>query len=226
MRTDFEIQQDIVHEIAWEPSLRDADVAVAVRDGVATLAGFARSYSEKWTAERAAEKVRGVRGIANDIAVTLRSESERPDPEIARAALGALKWHAAIPDDRIKVKVQNGWVTLEGSVEWYYQKAAAEQAVRVLTGVLGVSNYVTVEARPVSSDIMRSITTALHRGAQLDAERVSVEVAGHKVVLRGTVRALAEKRDIERVARNAPGVTDVENLVVVDVNVGVPVGVS
>lgn len=219
LRTDTELHKDIVAELKWEPSLRNDDIAVGVRDGVVTLAGFTDSYVDKWKAERVASKVKGVKAIANNIEVKLPSSSSRPDPDIARAALDALSWNISVPHDRIKVKVEKGWVTLEGDVDWYYQKEAAERAVRYLTGVKGVSNLITLRTQPVPSDVKQKIKDALQRGAQFDAEHITVEMEGGKVILRGTVRSFAEMRDAERAARNAPGVTEVENRLTVDPSV-------
>jgi len=219
LRSDTDIQKDIIAELKWEPSLRDDDIAVSVRDGVVTLAGFTDSYVDRWKAEQVASKVKGVKAIANDIEVKLPSSSTRPDPDIARAALDALRWNISVPHDRIKVKVEKGWVTLEGDVDWYYQKEAAERSVRYLTGVRGVSNLMTLRARPVPADIKQKIKDALQRGAELDAEHITVEMDGSKVILRGTVRSFAEMQDAERAARNAPGVTEVENRLTVDPSV-------
>jgi len=223
VRTDSEIQQDVVDELKWEPSLRDDDIAVAVRDGVVTLAGFVDSYADKWKAERVAGRVKGVKAVANDLEVKLPSSSQRPDPDIARAAVDALTWNISVPHDRIKVKVENGWVTLEGDVDWHFQREAAERAVRYLTGVKGVSNLITVRARATPSDVKAKIKDALQRGAQFDADRITVEVDGGKVILRGTVRSYAESRDAERAAYNAPGVTTVENKLTVDPSILAPV---
>jgi VCBS repeat-containing protein len=219
VRTDSEIQKDVVDELKWEPSLRDDDIAVAVRDGVVTLAGHVASYFEKWRAVRANERVPGGRAIANDLEVRLPTSSERPDPEIARAAVDALKWNVSVPRDGVRVKVEHGWVTLEGEVEWHYQRDAAERAVRSLTGVKGVTNLLTVHAQPTTSDVKQRITDALRRSGELDASRITVEVQGHKAVLRGTVRSYAEMKDAERAARNAPGITEVDNRLTIDPNV-------
>ncbi|PYP04145.1 MAG: ornithine aminotransferase [Gemmatimonadetes bacterium] len=216
MQSDRDMQRDIVNELNWEPSLRNDDIAVGVRDGVVTLAGFVDSYADKWTAERVAGRVKGVKAVANDIEVKLPLGSSRPDPDIARAALDALKWHVSVPNERIKVKVEKGWLTLEGDVDWYYQKEAAERAVRYLTGVQGVSNLITVKARPTSADVKVKIKEALQRGAEFDADHITVEIEGSKAILRGTVRAYAEMRDAERAARNAPGITEVDNRLTVD----------
>jgi len=216
MRTDMEIQKDVVAALRWEPSLRDDDIAVGVRDGVVTLAGFVDSYADKWTAERVASKVKGVKAIANDLEVKLPSSSTRPDPDLAHAAVDALRWNVTVPQDRIQVKVEKGWLTLEGDVDWYYQKEAAERAVRYLTGVQGVSNLIAVKARPTPSDVKVKIKEALQRGADFDAEHITVEIEGSKAILRGTVRSYAEMRDAERAARNAPGITQVDNRLTVD----------
>jgi osmotically-inducible protein OsmY len=216
MRTDSEIQRDIEDELRWDPSLENDDVAVSVRDGVVTLAGYVKSYLDKWHAERVASRVKGVKAIANDLTVKLPSSSDRADPDIARAALDALKWNIAVPHDRIKLKVDKGWVTLEGDVDWSFQRDAAERAVRSLTGVKGVSNLVTIKARPTPQDVKQKIKEALERGAQFDADRIMVDVDGDKAILKGTVRSYAERRDAERAARNAPGITEVENKLTVD----------
>jgi len=216
MRSDNDIQKDITQEFKWEPRLQDDDLAVGVREGIVTLAGYTRSYTDKVTAERAASRVKGVKAVANDIEVRLPTISARPDPEIARAVVYALQWHTSVPDERIQVKVDHGRVTLVGDVDWYYQKEEAERAARVLMGVKGVSNLITLKARPTSSDVKEKIKKALQRGAELDADHITVEIASHKATLRGTVRAFAERRDAERAARNAPGVTEVENQLTVD----------
>jgi osmotically-inducible protein OsmY len=219
MRTDTDLQKDIVAELKWEPSLRNDDIAVAVRDGVVTLAGFVDSFVDKWKAERVVSRIKGVKAIANDLEVKLPSTSSRPDPDIARAAVDALSWNISVPQDRIKVKVEKGWVTLEGDVDGYYQKEAAERAVRYMTGVKGVSNLITLRARPAPSDVKQRIKEALQRGAQFDAEHITVDIEGNKAILRGTVRSYAEMRDAERAARNAPGVIEVENRLTVDPSV-------
>jgi osmotically-inducible protein OsmY len=223
MMSDTDILKDVTAELKMEPSLRDDDVAVGVRDGVVTLAGFVDSYADKWRAERIASKVKGVKAVVNDLEVRLPSSSQRPDPDVARAAVEALKWNILVPDDRIQVIVEDGWITLKGEVDWYYQKEEAERSVRNLTGVKGVSNLISVAQKPTPSDIKKRITDVLQRAAQFDAERVTVEVDGHKAILKGTVRSYAELKDIERAVRNAPGITEVENHLTVDPNVYTPV---
>jgi osmotically-inducible protein OsmY len=219
MRTDSDIMKDVTAELRWEPGLRDDDIAIGVRDGIVTLAGFVDSYADKWRAERVVARVKGVRAVANDLEVKLPSSAERADPEIARAAVSALEWNVLVPHDRIKATVEKGWVTLEGDVDYYYQAEEAERTVRQLTGVKGVTNLITVRTQPTSEDIKQRIREALQRTVESDAERISVEVDGHKVTLKGTVRSYAELKDAERAARNAPGVTQVENRLTVDPNV-------
>jgi osmotically-inducible protein OsmY len=216
-RTDTEIQRDVADELKWDPSLRDDDVAVAVHDGVVTLAGWVQSYADKVRAERVVGRVKGVKAIANELEVKLPSSSTRTDADIARAAVDALKWNISVPADRVRVKVEKGWLTLEGDVDWYYQKDAAERAVRSLVGVKGVTNLISVQTTvPTPSDVKSRIRAALARGAEFDADRITVEVNGHRAVLRGTVHSYAERRAAERAARNAPGVTEVENEITVD----------
>jgi osmotically-inducible protein OsmY len=223
MYSDNDMLKDVTAELKFEPSLRDDDIAVGVRDGVVTLAGFVDSYADKWRAERIAGRVKGVKAVVNDIEVKLPSTSTRSDPALARAAVDALQWNILVPHDRIQVIVEDGWVTLKGEVDWYYQKEEVEHAVRNLTGVKGVSNLITVAAKTMPSDVKKRITEALQRGAQFDAERITVEIDDHKAILRGTVRSYAELKDAERAARKAPGITEVENHLTVDPSVYSPV---
>ena len=223
MYSDSDILKDVVAEVKMEPSLRDDDTAVGVRDGVVTLAGFVDSYADKWRAERIASKVRGVKAVVNDLEVRLPSSSQRPDPEIARAAVQALTWNILVPHDRIQVIVEDGWVTLKGTVDWYYQKEEAERAVRNLTGVKGTSNLIQVSAKATPTDVKKKISETLQRAAQFDADRITVEIDGHKAILKGTVRSYAELKDVERAVRNAPGITEVENHLTVDPSIFTPV---
>jgi osmotically-inducible protein OsmY len=223
MYSDSDILKDVVAELKMEPSLRDDDTAVGVRDGVVTLAGFVDSYADKWRAERIASKVRGVKAVVNDLGVRLPSSSQRPDPEIARAAVQALTWNILVPHDRIQVIVEDGWVTLKGTVDWYYQKEEAERAVRNLTGVKGTSNLIQVSAKTTPTDVKKKISETLQRAAQFDADRITVEIDGHKAILKGTVRSYAELKDVERAVRNAPGINEVENQLTVDPSIFTPV---
>jgi osmotically-inducible protein OsmY len=212
-RTDEDIQLDVLEELKWDARVQPNEVGVSVKGGIVTLSGFVNSYTKKYAAEEAAHRVRGVKAVANDIEVRLLSSSERTDPEIAADATRALESDASVPADKIKVTVSKGWITLEGEVEWRYQKDDAERAVRRLTGVKGVSNLIQVRPRikPSPDDLKRKIEDALVRSAETDAERITVDVQGNKVILRGTVRAYAEMKEAERVAWSAPGVAEVDN---------------
>jgi osmotically-inducible protein OsmY len=215
MRPDRDIERDVKDELQWDPDLDATDIAVSVKGGVVTLTGFVRSYTDKFEAEAAAKRVAGVVGVANDIEVRLPSVDERPDPDIARDAVAAIKSQLPISSERIKVVVKNGWVTLEGQVEWQYQKNTAELAVRRIKGVKGVSNMITLKPHAEPAEIRRKIMDAFKRNAEVDANRIIVETNGSEVVLKGTVRSWIEREEAERVAWSAPGVTSVEDRIVV-----------
>jgi osmotically-inducible protein OsmY len=219
MRTDSELRTDIIAELTWDPSIRNEDIATAVKDGVVTLAGTVDTYAQRYAAEHGVERIKGVRAIANDLIVKLPGAMGRSDADLAHAAVNALRWNTQVPDERIQVKVSDGWLTLEGEVDRYYQRHAAEGAVRYLQGVKGVNSLITLRAAPTPDDIKQRIRDSIKRQAEIDADHVTVETSGSRVTLRGTVRSIAERRDAERAAWNAPGVTSVEN----DINVAPPV---
>ncbi len=215
IRTDEEIQKDVLAELKWDAQVLPNEIGVSVKDGVVTLTGWVDSYLKKWSAEEAAHRAPGVKAVANDIEVRLASE--RTDADIAAAAVHALEWDAFVPADAVKVTVAKGWVTLKGEVEWQYQKSDAERVVRRLAGVRGVTNLIAVKPKVTASDLKKKIQDALVRDAQLDAGRITVEVQGSKAILRGTVRSWSEKEEAARTAWSAPGITDVDNQITVEI---------
>lgn len=217
MRTDTELQKDVLAELRWEPALREEEVGVAVKDGVVTLTGYVDTYAQKFLAERAAERVTGVRAIAEELHVRLPKGLHRTDTDIAHAVANALRWDTEVPDEKLTAKVENGWVTLNGTVDWYYQKAAAERGVRYLTGVIGVTNRIDVKPAISAADVKQKIEAALERSAELDAKKITVETSDGTVTLKGYVRSWAEKQDAERAAWGAPGVRNVKDELVISI---------
>jgi osmotically-inducible protein OsmY len=215
LRTDEEIQKDVLAELKWDARIQPNEIGVSVKDGIVTLTGWVDSYLKKWSAEDVAHRVDGVKGIANDIEVKLATE--RTDPDIAAAAVHALEWDAFVPSDKVQVTASKGWVTLRGEVEWQYQREDAERVVRRLAGVKGVTNLITVKPRVTASELKKKIEDALVRNAEIDANKITVEVQGSKAILKGSVRAWAEREEAERIAWSAPGITSVENRITLEV---------
>ena len=200
MRTDIDIKRDVEEELRMNPDLDAADIAVAVKDGVVTVTGYVRSYSQRWEAERTVKRVIGVKAVANDIEVRLPVFNQRPDPEIAGDAVAAVQAELPYSSDHIRVVARDGWLTLEGQVDWNYARERAETAVRRVRGVKGVSNFIEVRPRVAPTEVKRKIEESFRRNAELDANRISVETDGGLVRLRGTVRSWAERAEAERVA--------------------------
>ena len=209
--TDKDLKQHVQSALDWEPSLDATDIGVSVDEAVVTLRGNVASYAEKVTAERVALRVYGIRAVANDLAVHLASGFERTDTEIAQAAVSALKWNTMVPNDRVTLTINNGWLALNGTLDWQYQKDAAARAVRDLTGVKGVTNNIIVQPHVKTIDVRDKIEAAFKRSAEIDARRVNVTATDGKVILSGNVHSWAERQEAERAAWAAPGVTQVED---------------
>jgi osmotically-inducible protein OsmY len=216
MRTDAELKQDVIDELKWEPMISDAAIRVEVKAGVVTLSGYAGSLREKLDAELAAESVFGVIGVVQKIEVKLPGVAERSDEDITRAVENALEWNAYVPHEKIKVHIQNGWVTLSGDVDFNYQKDEASDAVCCLLGVKGIYNLIKVKISPKPSDIESRIESAFRRHAVEDARRgLTVKTSGSKAILSGVVHSYADKRAAEQAALDATGISEVENNLVV-----------
>jgi osmotically-inducible protein OsmY len=215
MRPDRDLQHDVLAELKWEPSVNAAHIGVTAANGVVTLTGHVSTYMEKIAAERAAKRIFGVKAVADEVEVRLPGTVKHTDEDIAAACVAALAAKSTVPNDKVTVVVKRGWVTLEGEVEWHYQKEAAMNAVRDLFGVTGVSNAITVKVRALPSDVANRIEDAFTRSAEIDARRIRVATTDGKVILNGTVRTWLEWDEAQRAAWAAPGVTAVENQITV-----------
>ena len=211
MKTDAEIQKHVMEELKWQPAIHSTEIGVAVKNGIVTLSGTVDTYQEKKTAEKAAFKVAGVKAVAENIEINIGFNHKKTDTELAQAASDALKWNVLVPEDRIKVKVENSWVTAEGMVDWAYEKNAVRKALATITGIKGVSNLVKVTPQVNPEDVKKKISAAFERSAVIDANGIEIEHVGNKVILSGKVRSYAERQEAEHAAWNAPGVSTVEN---------------
>jgi osmotically-inducible protein OsmY len=209
--TDHELKRHVEDALTWEPSIDEAAIGVSVENGIVTLRGDVATYPEKFTAERVTLAVYGVKAVANDLNVRLVKGSERTDTDIAQAAANSLQWNTLLPVNRITIAVTNGLITLKGDLDWQYQKDAATRAVRDLTGVRGVANLIAVKSAVKGGDVRDKIEAAFKRSAEIDARRIDVTAQNGKVILSGNVRSWAERKEAERAAWAAPGVTQVDD---------------
>ena len=216
MSHDAKLQQAVLAEFKWEPSVTAAHIGVTANHGVVTLSGHVDSFAEKLAAETAARRVKGVRAVAEEIEVRLPFDAKRTDGEIAAAAVDRLLWNTSVPKHSVEVTVEQGWVTLSGQVDWFYQREAVEQDVRPLLGVVGVSNQTTIKPRVDTSSLSDDITHALHRSWFFDPDTISVRAEGGKVILSGTVHSPHDRQVAAATAWSAPGATAVENDITVD----------
>jgi len=215
MKTDSELKQDVENELKWEPMVNEAHIGVAANGGVVSLTGHVISFAEKYAAEKVAKRVYGVKAVANELDIRLHNGAMRSDEQIAQACLSALKNHSLVPYEKLKVVVSNGIVSLEGEVDWQYQRDSALNAVRDLIGVVSVNSRISIKARTLPKDVKNKIIAAFHRNADIDARRIEVQTHEGKVVLHGNVRSWSEREQAQSAAWAAPGVTAVENDIVV-----------
>lgn len=215
IKTDAQLQRDVIDELKFDPSVGQTEIGVAAKDGVITLSGQVDSFARKYSAVRAAERVAGVRAVAEEVSVKLPMSSKRTDTEIAHALSERLRWDIDVPDERVKARVEDGWVWLDGEVDWQYQKNSAERSIRYLTGVKGVTNLVAIRKHASVPDVKSRIENALKRHAERDSDQIKVEAYDGTVTLRGSVGSYAERNEVERAAWSAPGVTKVDDQIAI-----------
>jgi len=216
MKLDSEIQKDVMAEIRWEPLLNVSEIGVSVKNSIVTLSGTVDTYTKKLKAEEAAKRVVGVKAVVENVDVKVSSLGQKTDADIAEAVVNALRWHTSVPDEKIKVKVEKGWVTLDGSVEWEFQRNSAKNAITNLSGVIGISNNIKIMPTLKVTDIKNKIASAFQRSATIDSEKINIIADGSRITLTGKVRSYTEKKDAENAAWLAPGVDRVENKIEID----------
>jgi len=215
MKTDFQLQQDVQDELLWDPSLESAEIGVSVNDGVVTLSGVVNSYTKKLAAEKAAKRVKDVKAVAMEIDVHFFNGEGQSDIDIAHAGLNALSWSTVVPKDSVTIKVEDSWLTLDGEVEWQYQKQAAENLVKDLRGVKGVTNLIRLKPTPTRSIVKDAIRKALERSADVEAEAINIITEGDHIILKGKVRSWGERNEVEKAVWATPGVVDVKDELIV-----------
>lgn len=216
MKSDSQLQQDVMDQLKCDPLLNPVQIGVAVRNGVVSLSGFVDTYFKKIKAEDAVKKISGVKALAESLQVGISPFYKKSDSDVAELVLSMLRQHTSIPDENIKIKVEDGIVTLEGRVDWNYQRKLAEQALEGLAGIRGIVNHLVIKSVTTSENIKKRITAAFHRQAAIDSSRLTVEIIGTKAILKGTVRSFAEKEEAESAAWSSPGIFEIENHLIVD----------
>jgi osmotically-inducible protein OsmY len=215
-KTDTELQKDVMSELKYDPSVKVSDIGVIAKNGTVTLNGYATSYNEKWEAVHATKRVSGVKAIADDIEIQLPASYHRTDTDIAAAAINQIEWSTTIPNGTVQATVRDGWITLEGQVEWWYQKNSAGGLVKQMAGVKGLTNSISISPKVTKHEVETDIKSAFKRSAMLDAQHIRVETSGNNVTLHGQVRNYSEYDEAERVAWSEPGVSYVDNRLEVD----------
>ncbi|MRG45326.1 BON domain-containing protein [Chitinophaga sp. SYP-B3965] len=215
METDLQIQKNVMDELQWDPVLNASEIAVTVKDGIVTLSGFVNSYSRKLAAENAAKRIKNVRAVAIDLEVKMPDDEKRTDADIAAAVLEAFKWNSFVPEDAMKVSVEDGWVTIEGEVEWQFQRESVSSAIKNLVGVHGIRNLLKVKPKVTAIIIKDVVKKALERSAAIEATGVDTLIEGGRIVLKGKVRSWAEWREVEKAVWATPGVLEVKNDLIV-----------